>query len=45
MVFFCLNVEEANAMEIELRRITIIKESAKLKFYKSNQRVLIRGSS
>jgi hypothetical protein len=31
MVFFCLNVEEANAMEIEIRRITIIKESAKLK--------------
>jgi hypothetical protein len=38
-------VEEANSMEIEIRRITIIKESDKLKLYLSNQWVLIGGSS
>jgi hypothetical protein len=43
--FFCLNAEEANAMKIEIRRITILKESAKLKIYLSNQWVLIGDDS
>lgn len=29
--FYCLNVGEANAMEIKIKRIIIIKESEKIK--------------
>jgi hypothetical protein len=43
--FYYLNVGEANAMEIKIKRIIIIKESAKIKIYLSNQWVLIGGAS
>jgi len=43
--FYCLNVEEANAMEIKIKRIIIIKESEKIKNYLSNQWVIMGGAS
>jgi len=45
MVFYCLNVEEANAMEIKIKRIIIIKESEKIKSYLSNQWMIMGGGS
>jgi hypothetical protein len=38
-------VEEANAMEIKIKRIIIIKESEKIKSYLSNQWVIMVGAS
>jgi hypothetical protein len=43
--FYCLNVGEANAMEIKIKRIIIIKESEKIKSYLSNQWVIMGGAS
>jgi len=42
--FYCLNVGEANAMEIKIKRIIIIKESDKMKIYLSNQWVIMGGA-
>jgi hypothetical protein len=43
--FYCLNVGEANAREIKIKRIIIIKESKQIKSCLSNQWVIMGGAS